>query len=288
MQSRFVTVLGVCALIWSAQATRVGAQQSCDDFNDCMSGSMCLPDGSCGGGTPLPDGTPCGQTIAIPCMTNPTCTSGFCSGGDFAAPGTPCKLVDSLCFTEGTCEQVVPEFPFTTCQNSAFIQCPQDNDPCTFEFCNVNTGQCDSGSACFVTSDAPDFQCADATCNPANGQCTFRFKNEGGACDDFDQCTANSRCSAGQCLSGEPTGPTATPTATEATEPTSTPTPIQGGCVGDCNEDGEVTIDDLIIMVNIAQGSQSVNACTNGDANSDGEITIDEILLAVNAALNGC
>jgi hypothetical protein len=63
---------------------------------------------------------------------------------------------------------------------------------------------------------------------------------------------------------------------------------LAGGCVGDCNTDGEVTVDDLIIMVNIAQGSQPVSACPNGDANGDDEITIDDILQAVGKALNGC
>jgi len=41
-------------------------------------------------------------------------------------------------------------------------------------------------------------------------------------------------------------------------------------------------------MVNIALGNTPVTACDAGDANQDGQITIDEILTAVNNALNGC
>jgi hypothetical protein len=59
-------------------------------------------------------------------------------------------------------------------------------------------------------------------------------------------------------------------------------------CVGDCNSNGRVTIDDILTMVNIALGNVDVSACLAGDANDDGQITVDEILTAVNNALNGC
>lgn len=59
-------------------------------------------------------------------------------------------------------------------------------------------------------------------------------------------------------------------------------------CVGDCNSDGQVTVGEILTMVNIALGNASVEACFAGDANRDGQITIDEILTAVSNALNGC
>ena len=59
-------------------------------------------------------------------------------------------------------------------------------------------------------------------------------------------------------------------------------------CVGDCNGDGTVTVDEILTMVNIALGNTPVTACEAGDANHDGQITVDEILTAVNNALNGC
>ncbi|MBI3782181.1 MAG: hypothetical protein HY270_02150 [Deltaproteobacteria bacterium] len=67
-----------------------------------------------------------------------------------------------------------------------------------------------------------------------------------------------------------------------------THTGIAAVCVGDCNGDGEVTVDELITGVNIALGSANLSACAVFDANGDGEVTIDEILSAVNSALNGC
>jgi Carboxypeptidase regulatory-like domain len=59
-------------------------------------------------------------------------------------------------------------------------------------------------------------------------------------------------------------------------------------CVGDCNGNGQVTVDEILTMVNIALGNTPVTTCEAGDANHDGQITVDEILTAVNHALNGC
>jgi len=84
---------------------------------------------------------------------------------------------------------------------------------------------------------------------------------------------------------------TPTPSATETATPTPTltatavPTPL---CVGDCNGNDVVTVDELLTMVNIALGNDEVSTCEAGDPNHDGQITVDEILMAVNNALNGC
>jgi hypothetical protein len=59
-------------------------------------------------------------------------------------------------------------------------------------------------------------------------------------------------------------------------------------CVGDCGGGGQVTIDEILTMVNIALGNADVGTCTAGDANVDGQIMVDEVLRAVHNALNGC
>lgn len=61
-----------------------------------------------------------------------------------------------------------------------------------------------------------------------------------------------------------------------------------GPCVGDCNGGGDVTVDELILCVNIALGNATVDACRNCDSRGDGVVTVDELVSAVNAALNGC
>lgn len=59
-------------------------------------------------------------------------------------------------------------------------------------------------------------------------------------------------------------------------------------CVGDCSGNGDVTVSDLITMVNIALGNADVSTCAAGDQNGDGVIGVNEIIAAVNSALNGC
>ncbi|MDX2168581.1 MAG: hypothetical protein SF182_16025 [Deltaproteobacteria bacterium] len=59
----------------------------------------------------------------------------------------------------------------------------------------------------------------------------------------------------------------------------------QAQCVGDCNGDGQVTINELITGVNIALGSSPVSACPSFDENGDGEVSINELIKAVNIAL---
>ncbi len=85
---------------------------------------------------------------------------------------------------------------------------------------------------------------------------------------------------------------TPTPEATDTPLPTATatatPTPEAGACVGDCGEDGAVTVDEIITGVNIALGVTQPSMCPQFDPSGDGQVTVDEILQAVNAALTGC
>jgi hypothetical protein len=93
--------------------------------------------------------------------------------------------------------------------------------------------------------------------------------------------------------------PTATPRVPLFCDPTPCPPglaciidpPFQSrvcACVGDCNDDYEASVDELVTMVNVALGNSTVSTCRFGDANGDGKITIDEILQAVTNALYGC
>ena len=59
-------------------------------------------------------------------------------------------------------------------------------------------------------------------------------------------------------------------------------------CMGDCNGDGVVTIDEIVTGVDIALGATPVSQCLGLDANGDGVVTVDELLQAVNHVLNGC
>jgi hypothetical protein len=85
---------------------------------------------------------------------------------------------------------------------------------------------------------------------------------------------------------------TETPAVTATTTPTVavvlTPTRTPASCLGDCNGDKQVTVNELITMVNIALGTAQLPTCSAGDTNGDATITVNEIIGAVNNALNSC
>lgn len=66
------------------------------------------------------------------------------------------------------------------------------------------------------------------------------------------------------------------------------PVRAQTQCAGDCNGDGTVAINELVVGVNIALGSAAVSTCPAVDGNGDGMATINELVAAVNNALGGC
>jgi hypothetical protein len=97
--------------------------------------------------------------------------------------------------------------------------------------------------------------------------------NQGNACNDFNDCTSQSRCETVDIL-GQPRGLCMEPTG--------------GSCVGDCGNDGVVAVNELISGVNIALGNSAVSTCPSFDTNGDGMVGINELISGVNALLNGC
>ena len=59
-------------------------------------------------------------------------------------------------------------------------------------------------------------------------------------------------------------------------------------CVGDCNEDGQVTVDELVTGVNLALSGGSVRYCREIDSDGNGLVTVDELVQGVNFALGVC
>ena len=59
-------------------------------------------------------------------------------------------------------------------------------------------------------------------------------------------------------------------------------------CTGDCNGDGMVTVDEILLGVSIALGHTSLETCRGFDADQNGAVTVEELVAAVNAALAGC
>ncbi len=64
--------------------------------------------------------------------------------------------------------------------------------------------------------------------------------------------------------------------------------PVAATCAGDCNGDGMVGINELVLAVNIALGTADIAACTAADGDHDEMVSINELIRAVNNALLGC
>jgi hypothetical protein len=91
--------------------------------------------------------------------------------------------------------------------------------------------------------------------------------------------------------------PTSTPTpitATTNTPSTYTPMPsatttstetIPTACLGDCNGDQRVKVDELVMLVNLALGNPE--SCPSG-VPAGATVDVSLVLTAVNHALNGC
>ena len=59
-------------------------------------------------------------------------------------------------------------------------------------------------------------------------------------------------------------------------------------CVGDCNNDGRVTVDETIKMANIALGKANVSTCALGGLDNGNQVRIYEVVTAVKNALGHC
>ncbi len=59
-------------------------------------------------------------------------------------------------------------------------------------------------------------------------------------------------------------------------------------CAGDCDNDGAVSIAELITGVNMALGVQPVEGCQAFDLDGSSAVAVNELVAAVNAALAGC
>ena len=56
--------------------------------------------------------------------------------------------------------------------------------------------------------------------------------------------------------------------------------------VGDCDRNERVTVEEILLGVNIALGARDVDACQRFDGDADGAVRIDELLAAIDALLN--
>jgi hypothetical protein len=91
--------------------------------------------------------------------------------------------------------------------------------------------------------------------------------------------------------SGTPTRTrTRTPTIT-GTPPTATPTPTPvppGTCLGDCDGDGSVSSNELVMGVSIALGVMPMSRCAAFDVGRDGVVSVLDLISGIDHSLNQC
>ncbi len=203
-----------------------------------------------------------------------TCCDGSCRA---ARAGSACGDDGNLCTVDactagGTC--IHPLTADATCDDTT---CVCDNDSL---FCNGKVQCARNGGLC-VALPAP---CAeDDTCDEANDTCLTPF---GTATPALDTPTPTSTPTLGAATPTATLG-AATPTATLGAG-TPTATAVGQACTGDCNGDGMVVINELVLGVNITLGQQPVSACPAFDANRDGSLVINELVAGVSRLLGGC
>jgi len=60
------------------------------------------------------------------------------------------------------------------------------------------------------------------------------------------------------------------------------------GCVGDCNDVGQVSTANLVTLLYVALDQLPYSACSQADANGNGRIDINEVVQAVDNSIGGC
>ncbi len=89
------------------------------------------------------------------------------------------------------------------------------------------------------------------------------------------------------CVNQTPTPPLSTPTPDPLT-PSASPTATHPICTGDCDDNRQVTVDELLNGTLMATGEYLLSVCPPFDRDGSGFITVDEIVDAINNALDGC
>ena len=64
--------------------------------------------------------------------------------------------------------------------------------------------------------------------------------------------------------------------------------PARAQCPGDCDGNGEVSIDEVVTAVNIGLAILPLERCAAADRDGDGEVSIDEVIAARNFGLADC
>ncbi|MGH7290888.1 MAG: hypothetical protein ACREJT_06735, partial [Myxococcota bacterium] len=237
--------------------------QGCTD-DVCNATGTCTHD-------PSPAGTEC-RPAPGECDAAESCdgSSPGCPPDAHKPNGTPCT--DDGLFCSGT----------EACQNGS---CTSGGDPCEVGICDETANRCVAPSSTPKSATSTPTPTASVTLTqtgtPTGSQSSTPTRTPAGPA------TPTFTASATVAASATAAATAATPAPiTPSPSPTNTPAPIP--CVGDCDGGSAVSINELIVGVNIALGTLSVDRCPAFDPSGDGNVAINELIAAVANALNGC
>ncbi|MEO8603820.1 MAG: hypothetical protein ABI629_14695 [bacterium] len=242
----------------------------------------------------------CAQEAAIDCASAcATCP----------APGDCCASHDGVSCDDARCKACVCDTDAACCTDSWDVQCVQEaGAECALECLCEDAGSCCAGhdgvgcedrdcQDCVCELDEPccgavwDETCAQEAASSCGSRCAECTTNnccaprEAAGCSQ-DACEACVCEIDGPCCSGVWDQQCASEAAQACQDVCACQ--VVSACPGDCDNDDEVTVSNLIIAVNIALGSAPVGDCTAIDTDGNGDVTVSELIQAVNAALNGC
>jgi cysteine-rich repeat protein len=215
-------------------------------------------------------GAPGSIFLSFPSRKQPV-VSGAIQPPPTMAPMETCTMARQLsCLVPcPVCGNGQVEFP-ESCDDGGGVAVSCDG--CSI-FCRLE--DCDDGKTCTIDS-----------CDPAIG-CSY-VPRDLPPTPCFEPSERSPTPTPSETATGTPPPPGTpslpTPTDTPSPEPTTT---LPATCNGDCDEDGMVTVHELVLGVNLMQNG-GVDACPSLDANGDGTVHVDELLTAVGFALNGC
>jgi hypothetical protein len=273
---------------------------------------------TCGGTLRQPDGAPAVDCTgdASTCAGRPPCAAvhgeGNAGHGTISCGVAPSFNCDELTCCEDACAgisnageallylssavsvlsgQCTGTDPSTYGPDGAFCT---DDDPSGFLAAGVGTLAATTGTARvgICAGNCGETATAAAIIVPPEPPCSARgraFTCAGGRIGAGSACLAYAAAIDGignQAFAGQLCGRTA-----PAPTPTPSPTPVgtPAACLGDCDGDGRVTVNELITMVNIVLGSALPDACPAGPAGACGRsLDVTCLLQAISHALEGC
>jgi hypothetical protein len=191
----------------------------------------------------------CVSEAMVECAASCTCEA----AGDCCV-----EHIDTLGCDNTLCQDCVCAIDPACCTEGWDARCAEE---AAFD-CNTRCGGCGVSNCCIehATPGCEVDACETCVCN-ADEFCCESGARWDGTCVDIAGITCGSTC---QCRG---------------------PTP---NCAGDCNDNGMVTINELINCVGISLGTAQPSVCPACDQDGADGVEINELIAAVSASLTGC